>query len=189
MEGVKEAIKKISSKVLEQKSEFEGWQLICEICKERVRVRERLYYGNIETICSQQCYEKYIVIKRDKYYKQHIHIIPKKFQEIKHDNEELRKKLLNKSLFITGGIGVGKTVLMAAMVKIYIKNFLPVNWISYPGFIMFLQSSFRKNTENPFEIAEEVAKFEGWLAIDDIGAEKLTEFVRQITYYILNERA
>ena len=33
-----------------------------------------------------------------------------------------------------------------------------------------------------------MAKFEGWLAIDDIGAEKLTEFVRQITYYILNER-
>jgi len=85
---------------------------------------------------------------------------------------------------------VGKTVLMAGIVKEILKNReKEVKWISYSGFIMELQSLFRKDDEiTPFERAEEIASFPGALAIDDIGAEKITAFVQQITYYIINHR-
>ena len=53
---------------------------------------------------------------------------------------------------------------------------------------MELQSSFKKDDKNPFEIAEEIAKFSGVLVIDDLGAEKMTDFVKQIIYFIINER-
>ena len=48
---------------------------------------------------------------------------------------------------------------------------------------------FRKDGENtPFELAESIATFPGTICIDDIGAEKMTAFVQQITYYIINYR-
>ena len=37
-------------------------------------------------------------------------------------------------------------------------------------------------------MAENIATYPGTLCIDDIGAEKMTAFVQQITYYIINYR-
>lgn len=94
-------------------------------------------------------------------------------------------------MFITGTAGVGKTVLMAGIVKEILKDReKKVEWISYPGFIMELQSLFRKKDDEvtPFDMAEGIASSPGTLAIDDIGAEKMTAFVQQITYYIINYR-
>ncbi len=116
--------------------------------------------------------------------------MPVKFRDIECDKIELVKQGINQSLFITGASGVGKTVLMASVVKELLKEKQnKVKWISYPGFIMELQSMFRKEGENtPFEVAEEVATYPSTLCIDDIGAEKMTAFVQQITYYIINYR-
>lgn len=94
-------------------------------------------------------------------------------------------------MFITGDTGVGKTVLMAGIAKEILKDRdKEVKWISYPGFIMKLQSMFKKNNDEttPFEVAEDIASFLGTLCIDDLGAEKMTAFVQQITYYIINYR-
>ncbi len=60
--------------------------------------------------------------------------------------------------------------------------------ISYPAFIMELQNMFREDGESPADFAKKVATYPELLVIDDLGAEKLTDFVRQTTYYILNER-
>ena len=116
--------------------------------------------------------------------------MPTKFRNIKCDKTDLVKQGINQSLFITGASGVGKTVLMTGVAKELLKDKEnKVKWISYPGFIMELQSMFRKNGENtPFELAESIATFSGTLCIDDMGAEKMTAFVQQITYYIINYR-
>ena len=53
---------------------------------------------------------------------------------------------------------------------------------------MELQNLYHSDKESPFEKAEEVANSFGVLIIDDLGANKATEWVRQITYYIINER-
>lgn len=114
--------------------------------------------------------------------------IPLKYQQIESDHPELLKIDKPESLFITGNTGAGKTVLACSIAKKSIRNLQDITYISYPAFIMELQSAFKKDHENPFDMAEKVAKDEKILFIDDLGAEKITDFVRQITYFILNER-
>lgn len=114
--------------------------------------------------------------------------IPRKYHDIESDSGEFLKLKGEESLFISGGPGTGKTVLSCSIGKKAIRNSKRVKFISYPAFIMKIQSSFRDTMENPFSQAEYVGTYEGILIIDDLGAEKLTEYVRQITYYILNER-
>jgi DNA replication protein DnaC len=87
-----------------------------------------------------------------------------------------------------GNVGVGKTTTMSVLARKYIMAGRRVEWISYPAFIMKLQSMFRKDNESPYDYASEIARFRGILMIDDLGAEKLSDFVRQVTYYIINER-
>ena len=93
-----------------------------------------------------------------------------------------------KSLFLTGSVGRGKTVFIASVAKAYLKTGIPIKWISFPKFIMELQNMFRSSDDSPYDEAKKVAKYESMLFIDDLGAEKLTEFVSQIMYYIINER-
>jgi DNA replication protein DnaC len=124
--------------------------------------------------------------------------IPKKYQEIESDHNEIFNDLQEISIFLTGGSGTGKTVFACSLAKKYLRKGYNIKFISFPSFIMELQSSFKKDrpkdmiygesSQNSFEIAEDVAKFSGILVIDDLGAEKLTEFVRQIIYFIINER-
>ena len=112
--------------------------------------------------------------------------IPKIFYDIDSDMKNI-DSIMDKSLFITGKAGVGKSVLMATLCKKHMRLEHSVWWISYPKFIMELQRMF-KNDENPYQYAQNVVEERGILAIDDLGAEKITDFVRQITYYIINER-
>jgi len=136
------------------------------------------------------CSDKCKMIRKEKLYRERIVIIPRKFRDIECDKPGIVKQGIEQSMFITGTSGVGKTVLMAGIAKEILKaREREVKWISYPGFIMELQSLFRKDDDiTPFERAEEIASFPGTLAIDDIGAEKITAFVQQITYYIINYR-
>lgn len=163
---------------------------ICVICNKEFefeatpkdkRVLPKRYF------CSDKCK----AVWKEKEYCKRLIIIPKKFRDIECDKADLVKQGVNQSLFITGASGVGKTVLMAGIVKELLKDKKnKVKWISYPGFIMELQSMYikKENEETPFEMAERIAIFEGTLCIDDIGAEKMTAFVQQITYYIINYR-
>lgn len=96
--------------------------------------------------------------------------------------------IYNKSLFITGDSGVGKTTLMAMLAKKYLKDGIGISWISFASFIIHLQHGFKSGDNDPFAKAIEVAEFPGIVMIDDLGAEKTTEYVRQIIYYILNDR-
>lgn len=119
-----------------------------------------------------------------------IGFIPPKFHNLVVIPEK-EKTLLdswNKNLFITGSVGTGKTVFACAIGRKRLENNEEFKFLSYPSFIMKLQSMFSKDGESAYDKAEEIAKYKGLLIIDDLGAEKLTDFVRQITYYILNER-
>jgi len=130
-------------------------------------------------------------------------LIPKKFWDIDTDKPLDKYKDELCSLFIHGKAGVGKTVLACSLAKLYIKQGYDVKFISYPSFIMELQGMFRQD-KDVYRYAKEVAWHpeyldaiaqwngdpirKGILIIDDLGATKISEFVQQITYYIINER-
>lgn len=141
---------------------------------------------------------------------------PKKFinQEFK---APFGIEYVDKGLCLTGGTGIGKTMAFSLMVRdwlvdkinnsesgeslesIYKKSngiyrdtygfYSPWLFISYPEFIMRLQDSYKheKGEKTALELLESISKMK-YLIIDDLGAEKPTEYVRQATYYIINHR-
>jgi len=174
------------------------WPHKCEACGKEWETND--WNKPRPEFCGKDCEDKYNKKQREEQIKHRIkNIIPIKYQDIETDKQDLLLKSATKSLFITGDVGTGKTVFMASLAKEYIKQRKHVVWISYSRFIMALQNAYKndvfydsgyggRSKRNPFDMAETKAMFQGYLFIDDLGAEKLTEYVRQITYYILNER-
>lgn len=159
----------------------------CELCRKEFEAEDSL--GNpaiVNVFCSDECREVYT----ERTYQKRLAVIPPKFKKIDCDKLGVVKQGIEQSLFITGATGVGKTVLVAGIVKEILKDEgRKVKWVSYPGFIMELQSLFKRDDDvTPFDRAKEAASFLGTLVIDDIGAEKITAFVQQITYYVINHR-
>jgi len=119
-------------------------------------------------------------------------VIPAKYKNLVVDRPE-RIKLLNEALrqeerlYIHGDVGTGKTVFAAAYARELIKQGRKVMWRSYPDLIMELQDAYRTE-RSAYDIAKACSSFPGWMILDDLGAEKKTDFVCQMTYYILNER-
>lgn len=113
--------------------------------------------------------------------------------------------LVGKGVCLTGKVGVGKTMAICLMVQDWLVaraneseprarewgTYTRQAWsfISFPEFIMHLQDSFRdkKGDETALDILERFANAK-FLIIDDLGAEKPTEYVRQATYYLVNHR-
>lgn len=181
--------KTVNQNMKELKKKYNNSRYVrkCENCEKEFEYNgyKAFLSGKISNLCNE-CQQKQLKKER---IEEEIMNIPPLYRDIDTDKKILLKKLYNMSVFISGGIGVGKTVLMASLIKKYIREDKRIKWISYPEFIMDLQSLFRKDSEEtPFDVAHNVASFHGILAIDDIGAEKLTDYVRQITYYIINYR-
>lgn len=148
-------------------------------------------------ICRAKATKRREEIQAEHYFKTKYHnrvktILPPKYHDIVYtaaDKDKLVSLGQKRPAFITGTSGVGKTVLMAEICKAVLKDPKSnVRWLSYPEYIVTLQSGFRDKNFRADEYIKEAAHFPGTLAIDDLGAEKLTELVLQTTYYILNHR-
>ena len=92
--------------------------------------------------------------------------------------------LAGKSLYLYGPPGVGKTVLSIAILKRIWQSDGRGRFVVWPEFIMSLQADYASS----FEDAKHLAQYEGCLALDDFAAEKPTDFVRQVSYYLINHR-
>jgi DNA replication protein DnaC len=169
-----------------------------DVCVTEWQFLNEKMYERIVNSCSWECeaisLEMNIIDEAKRIYSRRLGnvsgIIPKKFQSIEFYDQEMVVKLSLevKSLFITGGVGVGKTTLLSNILRKHLLQGRRAKFISYPIFIMEMQNAYRDKEKNPFDIAEMYAKYDGILAIDDLGAEKITDYVRQITYCIINQR-
>jgi DNA replication protein DnaC len=147
-----------------------------------------------QTVCSPECEKTKLMDEAKLQYARYIEImaykIPAKFQNIVFRDlvkiDELYAK--KRSLYITGTVGTGKTTLAITLLRRYLMNGCDVKFVSYPMFMMQMQSAYRDANSNPFYMADELSKFVGVLCIDDLGAEKITDYIRQITYCIINHR-
>ena len=168
----------------------------CSECFKDIKVSAERALRYTSFLCDE-CKET----KKAKKLRDKIHsIIPKKFWDVETDKliDEYKDKL--QGLFISGKTGTGKTMLVCSLAKEYIKRGYGVKFISYPAFMMDLQSMFKNNETNVYDYAKEIAGYplsenkvsgsqrEGILIIDDLYAIKITEFVKSFTYYVLNER-
>lgn len=138
--------------------------------------------------CSPECEEKALKSERRKNIDNLMLKvgIPPKFPPIKTDVSDYLP--LKSGLYIHGKVGTGKTVLACNVAReVIIEEGAVIEFISFPKFIITLQTCYRREEEDPRELLDWAADARV-LIIDDMGAEKITPFVRQAIYYIINER-
>lgn len=106
-----------------------------------------------------------------------------------------RQETLKGSLFITGPVGSGKT-LHAANLLIHsvrenlITNSGPVShlFVSMPKLLNRIKKTYNENSEETEgQIIDELIQTD-FLVLDDLGAERVNDWVLQILYLIINER-
>lgn len=105
-------------------------------------------------------------------------------QSIKEKVEAMKET--RKGLFIHGSVGSGKTHIGYAIAK-YVyetkRTYVKV-WNSAE-----LMDAIRRGYDKPFdETFEELMKFRGLLFIDDVGSEKLSEWVAERFYLLVNKK-
>lgn len=173
-----------------QESERKSETTKCTVCgkqfpKEESRKIFSTKRKNFTTVCSEEC-EK--TIKHENAKKAIETTLPKKYWSLESDNKKIVVTGMDESLFLSGNSGAGKTVAMATIYKEHIRAGRKAKWIDFTEFIMQLQSTFRKEDEDAYQFMKSIAGFEGLLCIDDLGAEKMTDFVRQSIYFLINHR-
>ena len=102
------------------------------------------------------------------------------------------------SLFITGGFGTGKTHKAVAMLKAYVMSLNCLEFqepfitkalfITVPELLIILRSTFdQRSKESEATLFERFCKVD-FLILDDIGVEKVSDWVLQSLYVIINKR-
>ena len=109
------------------------------------------------------------------------------------DIVEKVKDKSGKSIILQGQQGCGKTHLAIAAIRYSEVNPYSVEFISVPDLMLMLRSSFgdhSKNYENHMSEAEIIKKYSGVavLILDDMGADKTSDYTIVSLYIILNSR-
>ena len=125
-------------------------------------------------------------------------IIPKRFEKAKYEDipsniQDLVNniKTSRKGIYIYGSCGTGKTHICYAIVKKIEDEMFKIKLWSLPELLRFLKRDFDEaNKQKDFDNTNfaEVINFKGILVIDDIGAEKKSEWVEETLYTIINKR-
>ena len=92
-----------------------------------------------------------------------------------YDNYVDNKKI--KGLYLSGNFGCGKTYLIAALFNELAKKGIRSTIIYFPEFLRSLKASFG-NVEDNYEERFDQVKEAKLLLLDDIGAEKITDWAR-----------
>jgi DNA replication protein DnaC len=126
-------------------------------------------------------------------------IIPKryksaKFEDVPSNIQALIKNIIDsrKGIYIYGDCGTGKTHIAYAIAKYCdsegkIRNM----FFNIPELIRFLKKDFdevNKTLSSDNTNFAEVLNYKGLLIIDDLGTEKLTDWVEETIYAIINKR-
>jgi len=126
-------------------------------------------------------------------------IIPLRYHNVSFeaDIEERIKKVViesiqkKSSLYIYGTVGSGKTHLACALVKNLLDSSIEVRFYNTGDFVEKLREEFEigfEREDNYPGLFREIMDFKGILVLDDIGAEKISDWVRERLYLIINKK-
>lgn len=101
--------------------------------------------------------------------------------------ENYIKKLEKGSLFITGGVGTGKTHLAASIANELIRNEIPVVFGTLINLLNDIKDSYNSDGEKEGYIIERYSKV-NMLIIDDLGKERPSEWTLEKLFTIINNR-
>ena len=90
------------------------------------------------------------------------------------------------SWFITGNVGTGKTWLACQIIARRLIVLGQALFVSAPEMVVSIQSLPIEKRDG---YQREIARFAGLLVLDDLAAEKFTDYVRQVYYVIINRRS
>lgn len=168
---------------------------LCDICKKNIGYPEEIN-GIYGVLCDDmECIKKANNRVAERIAKQKLEHaeeniikaeIPLKFREINSDRE-YKHLAIREGVYLYGTAGTGKTVMACSVLRQHIYNGQTGLFRSAPGMVMELQESYKKEGESALSILKGLVKCDV-LVIDDLGAEKMTDFVRQSFYYLINER-
>jgi len=122
--------------------------------------------------------------------------VPERYKNVKYEDvrDDLRSlfegmRESRKGIYIWGGVGSGKTHTLYALLNETPKIHKVVSMIRNTTELL---RDIRMDFDRPWDMKkkeeETIMSFRGILFIDDIGAEKMTEWVAETFYLILNHR-
>lgn len=125
--------------------------------------------------------------------------IPVRYKDVKYDDVPKniqdfisKTKESRRGIYIYGECGTGKTHIAYAIVK-HLQEEIKFNvkLFNIPALIRHLKEDFNDNNKSLLEENTnfgQLLNFAGLLILDDFGTEKLTEWVEESIYSIINER-
>ena len=94
-----------------------------------------------------------------------------------------------KGLYIYGPAGVGKTHTAYAIVKFFEDKRFSVDVYNTSDMFRMMRNNFKNNSDDDSQdVYEDIINSRGLLIMDDIGAEKVTDWVRESFYLIINNK-
>lgn len=108
-------------------------------------------------------------------------------QNIRENFEKI--KATRKGLYLHGGVGTGKTHIAYALAR-QVSEILKVttNFWNCTELLREIRLDFGRDNREKKWVEEELLNFTGLLFLDDIGAEKMTDWVEETFYLIVNKR-
>lgn len=125
-----------------------------------------------------------------------VEVFPPRFRgaKLQETSKHIQDYCLNdtfkeKGLFIYGPCGTGKTYAVYAMAKTFIANDHAVLVYNVPELLQQIRDEYDKPDDSYYVPAiKKLTEFEGVLFLDDIGAEKATDWAIEKLYSIINKR-
>lgn len=115
--------------------------------------------------------------------------VPKRFWHCSLENFE-GKLPRRRPMFITGPAGTGKTHLAVAYLReeIIAQGAEQCKFLEAVELFLELRDSFRRDSPEDEERIIKTYTSKPFLVIDDLGAEKVSDYVRQSLYFVINRR-
>jgi DNA replication protein DnaC len=118
----------------------------------------------------------------------------KRYENVKYEDvpENIRKLFeempkTKKGLYIHGNVGVGKTHIIYSLKK-HEKLGRYLSIFNMTNILRRMRDDFSREAYEREHIESRIIEQEGIVAIDDVGSEKISDWVRETFYYIVNER-